>query len=76
MRAMAVALFKKIDLDGNGKITPQEWQAFNTQPPPQQARPTPSPAPAPAPVAPGPRPGPKPAPAPTPGGLQPGVPLR
>ncbi|MGE0423719.1 MAG: EF-hand domain-containing protein [Reyranellaceae bacterium] len=73
IRAMAVALFKKIDLDGNGKITPQEWQAANTpQQPPAQAAPKPAPRPAP-PVQP--RPAPKPAPAPTPGGLQPGVPL-
>lgn len=71
IRAMAVALFKKIDLDGNGKVTPQEWQAANTpQRPPPQAAPKPAPRPAPAPAA-----QPRPAPKPAPGGLQPGVPL-
>ncbi len=82
IRAMALAVFKKIDADGNGKVTPQEWQTANTPPPPPPqvkgqpgpaptgAQPGPRPAPAPAQ---GPRPAP--APAPGPGGLQPGVPL-
>jgi Ca2+-binding EF-hand superfamily protein len=79
IRAMALALFKKIDADGNGKITPQEWQIANT-PQPQQPPPKPAPGPAAAPTAqprPAPAPGPRPAPAPAPGpgGLQPGVPL-
>jgi Ca2+-binding EF-hand superfamily protein len=73
IRTMALALFKRIDLDGNGKITPQEWQTANTPQPPAAA-PKAAPKPAPAPVA-QPRPAPRPAPAPGPGGLQPGVPL-
>lgn len=71
IRAMALALFKRIDLDGDGKVTPSEWQTANT---PQPA-PPPQAAPKPAGPAPGPRPAPAPKPAPGPGGLQPGVPL-
>jgi hypothetical protein len=74
IRTVALTLFKKIDLDGNGRITPQEWQTFNTPPPPPRQTPPPPPPPQ-GPT--GPRTtGPKPVQSPPPGGLQPGVPLR
>lgn len=79
IRAMALALFKRIDLDGDSKISPAEWQTANTpqqQPPPAQTQAPPKPAPTAQPrPAPAPAPRPAPAPAPGPGGLQPGVPL-
>ncbi len=60
--------FKRIDLNGDGKINKQEWDTHQERqrqpPPPGKAGPTPQPKPGPAPQ-------PKPAP-PPPGGLPPG----
>jgi Ca2+-binding EF-hand superfamily protein len=82
VRAWAAAAFKRVDLDGDGKINPGEWQAAN------QVQPA-SPPPAAPPTAPPTKPTtttttkpqikpvkPLPPPPPPTGGLQPGVPLR
>lgn len=84
IRSWATATFKRLDLDGDGKINPSEWQLASTSPaapPPPPAPPTPptkaGPAQGKAPPPAKPGPGPvKAPPPPPPGGLQPGAPLR
>lgn len=89
IRAWATAAFKRIDLDGDGKINQSEWRiASQAQPPAPPAPPpaaTTKPPAKPAPTkpaaaaAPGPRPvraPPPPPPPPPPRGLQPGAPLK
>jgi Ca2+-binding EF-hand superfamily protein len=86
IRAWATALFKRIDLDGDGRINRSEWELANasqtTPPPTPPTTPVKTPPPttttpqkppvAPAPV--GPRPvKPPPPPPPPPQGLQPGT---
>ena len=82
IRAWATATFKRVDLDGDGKINASEWQIASTTPtpaPPPVTPPTtgtkagPGQAKAPPPTKPGPGPV---KPPPPPGGLQPGAPLR
>ncbi len=81
IRAWATATFKRLDLDGDGKINASEWQIASTTPPPASPPPTTPPATTPKtppqagkPTA-GKPPGPGPV-KPTPGGLQPGAPLK
>jgi Ca2+-binding EF-hand superfamily protein len=82
MRAWATAMFRRLDLDGDGKINPSEWEIASTTPitrpppatPPATTPKTPPPPGKPAAAKPG--PGPVKPPPPQPGGLQPGTPLR
>jgi Ca2+-binding EF-hand superfamily protein len=87
MRAWATATFKRIDLDGDGKINLSEWRiASQPQPPAPPAPPAtttkapPAPTKPAATASPGPRPvrspPPPPPPPPPPRGLQPGAPLK
>jgi Ca2+-binding EF-hand superfamily protein len=84
IRAWATATFKRLDLDGDGKLNRSEWEIASTTPPPAPptAPPTPPKTTTPPPKAGGqppakpPGPGPVKAPPPTAGGLQPGAPLR
>lgn len=71
IRAWAAAAFKRIDLDGDGRINPSEWQVASQ---PQTATPPATTAKPPATT--GPRPVKPPPPPPPPGGLQPGAPLK
>ena len=83
IRAWATALFKRLDLDGDGKLNPSEWEIASTTPttrplpatPPATTPKTP-PAAGKPPAAKPPGPGATKAPPPPPGGLQPGAPLR
>jgi len=83
IRAWATAYFKRLDLDGDGKLNPSEWQLASapqtsappTAPPATTPKPPPTAAKPPAKPA-GPGPVKAPPPPPPPGGLQPGAPLR
>ncbi|MGE0423720.1 MAG: EF-hand domain-containing protein [Reyranellaceae bacterium] len=88
-RAWATAAFKRIDLDGDGKINLSEWRIASQSPqpappaPPPAATAKPPAAPAPAkpaatasPARPVRSPPPPPPPPPPPQGLKPGVPLK
>ena len=85
MRVWATGIFRRLDLDGDGKINPSEWEIASTTPitrpppatPPATTPKTPPPAGKPTAAKPGPGPvKPPPPPPPQPGGLQPGTPLR
>lgn len=85
IRAWAAATFKRLDLDGDGRINPSEWQlASQSSGQPQTAAPPTTPvkpqtATPTTQKAPPPKPNPKPVappPPPPPQGLQPGAPLR
>lgn len=82
IRAWTTTVFKRVDLDGDGKISPSEWQIASQ---PQTATPPAAPpattAKPPAttgkpPATTGPRPVKPPPSPPPPGGLQPGIQLR
>jgi len=86
IRAWAMATFRRLDLDGDGKINPSEWQIASATPLAPSSPPTTPPVATPKtappagkpPVAkpPGPGPAKTPPPPPPSGGLQPGTPLR
>lgn len=84
IRAWATAVFKRLDLDGDGKLNPSEWLIANTPqsetpPPPKPPATTPKQPPAAGKPQAKPAPGPVRAPPPPPpprGGLQPGTPLK
>lgn len=77
IRAWATATFKRLDLDGDGKINASEWQIASTTPPPATPPTTgPKGGPGQTKAQPPTKPGPGPVKPPPPGGLQPGTPLR
>lgn len=84
IRTWATAIFRRLDLDGDGKLNPSEWQLASA---PQEPKPPAVPPPTPPiktgpgqvkgqPPVKGPGPVKAPPPPPPPGSLQPGVPLK